>query len=365
MASVEERGPFQFRAKVRRNGQAISKTFETRAEATAWARVNEGKVTGDEYVDRSAVQGTSLAEACTWFLEHIAPMGKDGKRRPETNYIVNQITHAGFWKDSEFGVWSIVSVKPWDLIEWVAEAIEDRSAQTLVHRLNTLSQIYKKFSLAHKTEISNPVTDGVRPGLERGRNRRLNARLDEDGKDEEERLLAAAKKCTRAWLAPALTIAIETAIRRGELAALAWSDVWLDARHPHIDLPTSKNGNQRRIPLSDAAQMAFRDLEAQAKGKEQFHPGRRVIGAETGWALGAAWRSAIKPEEFPDLRWHDLRHEAISRFFELTDLRDAEIMAISGHLRPEMLARYTHLRADRLGPRLPKKLARQAAPQSE
>jgi hypothetical protein len=33
-------------------------------------------------------------------------------------------------------------------------------------------------------------------------------------------------------------------------------------------------------------------------------------------------------------------------------LRDHEIMAISGHLRPEMLTRYTHLRADRLGARL-------------
>jgi len=54
-----------------------------------------------------------------------------------------------------------------------------------------------------------------------------------------------------------------------------------------------------------------------------------------------------------DLRWHDLRHEGVSRLFGLTDFRDSEVMAISGHLRTEMLARYRHLRADRLGDRLP------------
>jgi hypothetical protein len=56
---------------------------------------------------------------------------------------------------------------------------------------------------------------------------------------------------------------------------------------------------------------------------------------------------------FADLRWHDLRHEAVSRHFEFTDFRDHEIMAISGHLTPAMLSRYTHLRADRLADRLP------------
>lgn len=61
----------------------------------------------------------------------------------------------------------------------------------------------------------------------------------------------------------------------------------------------------------------------------------------------------MSDKDFPNFRWHDLRHEGISRLFELTDLRENEIMAISGHLTPAMLALYTHLRADRLGARLP------------
>ncbi len=49
-----------------------------------------------------------------------------------------------------------------------------------------------------------------------------------------------------------------------------------------------------------------------------------------------AFRDVITEKEFPDLRWHDLRHEGISRLLELTDLSDHEIMAITGHLTPAM-----------------------------
>jgi len=45
-----------------------------------------------------------------------------------------------------------------------------------------------------------------------------------------------------------------------------------------------------------------------------------------------------------NLRFHDLRHEAVSRFFEM-GLSVPEVALISGHKDPRMLFRYTHLRA--------------------
>ena len=45
------------------------------------------------------------------------------------------------------------------------------------------------------------------------------------------------------------------------------------------------------------------------------------------------------------LRFHDLRHEAISRFFEI-GLSVPEVALISGHRDYRMLFRYTHLRAE-------------------
>lgn len=48
---------------------------------------------------------------------------------------------------------------------------------------------------------------------------------------------------------------------------------------------------------------------------------------------------------YPDLRFHDLRHEAISRLIEKHRLTLAEAALMSGHKDYRMLARYTHLTA--------------------
>jgi len=228
-------------------------------------------------------------------------------------------------------------------------AEEECSAQTIVHRLNTLSQVFVNFALAQKIDLANPVGEKVRPSLGPGRDRRLDTHLDENSKDEEARLLDACAGSSRPWLRAAVIISLETCMRQSELAGLTWDRVRLNAEFPHCDIPKTKNERPRRVPLSSRAQAAFRDLVPEniaVLGK------RPVFPVETPRAFGHAWRDVVTDENFPDFRWHDLRHEAISRLFERTDLRDNEIMAISGHLRPEMLTRYTHLRADRLGSRL-------------
>ena len=72
----------------------------------------------------------------------------------------------------------------------------------------------------------------------------------------------------------------------------------------------------------------------------------------TGNAVRLAWERLRMRAECHDLRFHDLRHEAVSRLFE-RGLNLAEVSAISGHRELRMLQRYTHLRAadlvDRLG----------------
>ncbi|MGO4574093.1 tyrosine-type recombinase/integrase [Microvirga sp. 2TAF3] len=60
-------------------------------------------------------------------------------------------------------------------------------------------------------------------------------------------------------------------------------------------------------------------------------------------AVRQAWERLIVRAQLKDLRFHDLRHEAISRFFEY-GLSTPEVSLISGHRDLRMLARYTHLR---------------------
>ena len=62
----------------------------------------------------------------------------------------------------------------------------------------------------------------------------------------------------------------------------------------------------------------------------------------------AAYTDADTAAGCPDLRFHDLRHEATSRLFERTNLSDLQIAKITGHKDPRMLARYANLRGSDL-----------------
>lgn len=348
MATIEQRGPFQFRVKIRRGGITESRTFESRREAQEWALVTEGRIVGDDYQDQRLARRTTLGDALEWFREHGIDRGRADAK--------NKLSKIQYWLETDFARWSLVSVRPWDLVEWRRGLLDEDSAedggtvgpkaacspQTVIHRLNVLSQVYQTWSLAHRVTVANPVIPKVRPPAPRGRDRRLR-----DG--EEARLLAASERSSRPWLKAAIVLAIATCTRQAELAGLTWDRVHADGPEPHVYLPKTKNDRARTVPLSTRAVAAFRSLRPE--DGTDLH-GRKVFPIVTPRGILHAFRDVATEREFPDLRWHDLRHEGISRLFETTDLRDNEIMAITGHLRPEMLRRYTHLRTRQLAARL-------------
>jgi integrase len=60
---------------------------------------------------------------------------------------------------------------------------------------------------------------------------------------------------------------------------------------------------------------------------------------------------ATRRANIEDLRFHDLRHEATTRFFE-KGLNIMEVASITGHKDLRMLRRYTHLKAEDLAQKL-------------
>ena len=67
--------------------------------------------------------------------------------------------------------------------------------------------------------------------------------------------------------------------------------------------------------------------------------------------LSQAFNRACKKLNISDLRFHDLRHEATTRLFEL-GLNVIEVSTITGHKDLTMLNRYTHLKAEKLSEKL-------------
>lgn len=132
-------------------------------------------------------------------------------------------------------------------------------------------------------------------------------------------------------------LAIETAMRQGEILNLRWEHI--DLQHGVAHLPDTKNGSSRDVPLSRKARNLLQMLPAQLNDR---------VFTYTSSGFKSAWRHALLALEIEDLHFHDLRHEAISRFFELGTLNVMEVAAISGHRSMNMLKRYTHLRAYQL-----------------
>jgi integrase len=135
---------------------------------------------------------------------------------------------------------------------------------------------------------------------------------------------------------------IETAMRRGEIAALRWEEINLKKCTAH--LPKTKTEVPRTVPLSKAAIAALKELPQRLDGKVF------TLQAES---MSQAFERACEPHRanVKGLRFHDLRHEATSRLFE-KGLNVMEVAAITGHKTLDMLKRYTHLRAEDLAKRL-------------
>lgn len=77
----------------------------------------------------------------------------------------------------------------------------------------------------------------------------------------------------------------------------------------------------------------------------------------TANAVRLAWERLRRRAGLEDLRLHDLRHEAVSRFFEYGPTVP-EVALISGHRDPRMLSRYTHLRPEKVAAKLAKALSK-------
>lgn len=176
----------------------------------------------------------------------------------------------------------------------------------------------------------NPVKEVRKPKPSPGRVRRLTPR-------EERLILRYCHNYSNPELYILVSIALETAMRQGEIIGLRWENIDLFRRVAH--LPDTKNGSMRDVPLSSKAKDLLIKTGVKTTGPV-FSLSQR--------GLKTAWRVMMKNLEIEDLRFHDLRHEAISRLFELSTLETMEVSAISGHKSLSMLKRYTHLQAHKL-----------------
>lgn len=327
MATIRRlRGRWQ--AQVRRKGLAPrAKSFDTKIDAEKWARNLEAEL------DRSgSLPDTRLAERMTIrellarYLAEITPH----KRSASTEaYRVKALM------GRDIAHRTLAMLSSVDVATYRDQRLAVVSPASVIRELNTL---------AHAIDIGrkewgvhlplNPVRMIRRPAPPRGRDRRLNG-------DEQQRLLDAADAGRSPYMRPLIVLAIETAMRQGELLSLTWDDIDLDARIAHLEM--TKSGERRDVPLSSRA------LDALERMRELRVDDRVVPSTKS--AVEQSWQHLRKRAGITNLRFHDLRHEAVSRLLE-RGLNVIETATISGHKELRMLQRYSHLRAADLVARL-------------
>ena len=312
----------------------ISRTFDTKGEAETWAATVESEIGRGVFLSRKEAESTTLSEALDRYEREVIP-GKKG--------AVQESMRIRIWKRTPLAKRSIASILGKDIAAYRDARLKEVAPNTVRHELAVLSHVFtiavKEWSMAG---LVNPVRQIRIPKAPPGRDRRLNP-------GELERIISASGSSVLPDIA---RFAVETGMRQAEIAEMTWELV--DLKKRTVTLLDTKNGEKRIVPLSTEAVRILSELVRRIDG-EVWGIQPRTIAISFARAVSRARtiyeKECVDKKEKPDpaflvdLHFHDLRHEATSRFFEL-GLDATKVKNITGHKTYSMLARYTHLKAE-------------------
>ena len=326
MASFRQHGN-GWQARVRRKGTPDqTKSFLSLQDAQKWARSVEIKIDRGTYVDTSNAQRTTMADLIDRYIVEVLPSMKGEK---EDRIRLNAVKRHPACK------MCLANLTPTVMGQYRDERLTKISAGTVIRELAYFSSIINHARREWGISIENPIRMVRKPQSPQGRNRILSA-------TEKQALLVAVKPSGRrnVWLEPVVKLALETAMRRGELLSLRWSNIDLKRRTALLEI--TKNGERRIVPLSSNAVEILNNLPR--------HIGGEVFPV-SACALAAMFDRAVTRAELLNFRFHDLRHTAITELAKkLPNL--LELSAVSGHKSLKMLQRYYHPNAEELAKKL-------------
>jgi integrase len=320
----------KWHVQVRRYGHTSrNQSFQLKADAQRWARHIEAELDRTLIPNDLRVLSTvTIADVLTRYRDTVT-QSKRG-REPEAKRIE-------VFLRQEWTRLPLAKASPAVFSRFRDARLRQVQPGTVLRELGLLRSV---FETARKewgyASLPNPMAGIKKPKAPNGRDRRLKP-------DELQALTTACRTVAGSWLLHGIQLAIETGLRRGELLGIRWQHVNFNAALLHV--PFTKTDKPRTIPLTDRAVEILTERKAASSTDADY---AFPISAN---AFRLAWERCKRRAERADcigvqeLRFHDLRHEAVSRFFE-KGLSTAEVALISGHKDMRMLFRYTHLRPE-------------------
>jgi integrase len=327
VATLRKRSNGHWQARVRKANQSITKTFINKVDAERWAKQAEVEIQRGSYTNLVLAERTTFAEIIARYITDVLPTMRGGKAD-----FIRLKALAG----RQIAKLNMVSLTPQKIDQHRDERLKEIAPATVIRELSYFSAIITYARKEWGININNPVALVARPKNPQGRSRILDAA-------ETNALFEALRPTGRRsiWMLPLVRLALETAMRRSELLGLRWEHI--DFVRRTIFLQLTKNGSSRTVPLSTHAIQILTEMPRNIDGR---------VFPVTHEVVSQAFNRARKQAGVKDIRFHDLRHMAITKLAEkLPNL--IELSAVSGHKSLAMLKRYYHpdpqLLAEKLG----------------
>lgn len=321
MATIRKRGA-KWQVQIRRSGLPTqSRSFGSRKDASEWARYWEAQADRGRLPQCTKIlDQTTLGALVRRYRDEVVPL----KRGCHIETLVlNAFLREPMCKKM------LSQISSDDFLAYRDRRLLEISPISLARQLSPIRNMFTVAERDWNIPLQTSPLSAVRlPAQSKKRARRLHS-------EELDSLVRTGGACRNIYVIPAMILAVETGLRRGELLSVRWEDV--DQSNRLLLVPRTKNGHPRVVPLT------LRALDELAQLKRCHPKSERVLPISPN-SLRLAWDRLIRRAGITDLHFHDLRHEAISRFFEL-GLTVPEVASISGHRDIRMLLRYAH--ADR------------------
>lgn len=343
--AIEKRGEFSFRVSIRRKGYPnVSETFNTLADAKKYERQILVAMDQGVFVRRDDSSKKTLYEILTKYEIEVSQLKKSWESE---KYKIR------YFKNHKLAKYTMANLKASDFAELRDELSKSGKANSTVNKhLALLSHVFSVCQKDWGFELDNPVLKIRKLKEDNARSRRLE-------NDEYKYLIRAAHYSNLSELPVLIRLAIETAMRQGEILQLEWKFINLKNRVIVLPKEAVKNGTERHVPLSTVAVKVIEGIPRQIKSQKLFQGVLRrnlceqfKTACEKGRELYKQDHGKVDDGFLINLKFHDQRHEAASRLFESGKFDTMEVASITGHKTLQMLKRYTHLKAEELAKKL-------------
>lgn len=330
-----------YRAVIRRKGEsAITKTFERKAQAQDWMNKVEAKIVSGKYREDKQNFGDLIDK----YINEINPIKPIGRSKMYNLLSIQRDLGHHKLKDLTAEV-----LQDYALNRGACPSTIKSDFSYIGVVLNTAESLW---GCKPKFDDYKRATDSLnRLGVISSSNERERRVTD----TEIDILLASAK--TTLPIEDIVRFAVATSMRASEITNLRWAELSEDCRSVVIrERKHPKKKKDEVVPLMPAArEIILRQPRTTDKtlipvGTKRVRdkvPACELIFPYNIRSITTAFQRAVKESDLTDLRFHDLRHEGISRLFEL-GLDSMVVATFSGHRDINMLRRYTHINANKV-----------------